>query len=198
MTGSVTKTNPAAIARYENVAALGLGDQWQSPPICAPETRVPVGEYAPAFVLPRCDRGYLGLAELIGRPSVIHFYSGTGASWFEQSACLNALAPTLGVLGVALVGIICAQQAVVADHCKVTLTDFPVLSDWEPRGLVSRLYGFNLNRAAPNLAATYLIDGHGVVRWIRYGVEAADVDSATIIAAARSHLSRQKPLGPTD
>jgi peroxiredoxin len=159
---------------------------------------IPVGEYAPAFVLPRCDSGSLGFAELIGSLSIIHFYSSAVASWSVQSQSLNALAPTLGVLGVTLVGIICAHREVAARHCSEASADFPVLCDWEPIGLVSRLYGFNLTREAPHFPATYLVDSRGVIRWIGFGGPQAGVNSAEIIAAVRMHLARPSPVENCD
>lgn len=162
------------------------------------DSLIPVGEYAPAFVLPRSDSGFLGFAELIGRPSILHFYSGTATSWSAQSRSLSALAPTLGVLGVALVGIMCAHREAADRHRSEASASFPVLCDWEPIGLVSRLYGFNPTREAPDFPATYLIDNRGVIRWIGLGGPQAGANFSEIIAAVRRHLARPSPIDNCD
>ena len=40
-----------------------------------------------------------------------------------------------------------------------------MLSDWHPKGRVSRLYGvYNLERGTP-LRSVFVIDGAGIIRW---------------------------------
>lgn len=158
-----------------------------------------VGEYAPAFVLPRCDGGYFGFAELIGRPSILHFYPSAAASWSRQSACLNALALTLEMLGVRLVGIVCACREIAAYHCNEAQTVFPILCDWEPIGLVSRLYGLNSSRVSPDFPATsYLMDSRGVIKWTSSELPSERGDPTAIINAVKALLSFPAPLESCD
>lgn len=159
---------------------------------------VPLGEYAPAFVLPRSDFGFFGFAELLGTPSVLYFYSGSGDDWQEQSAVLADLSPRLTRLGVALVGIIAAEPLDTSFGRKAFSTTFPLLCDWEPRALVSRLYGFNREKAAPAVAAAYLIDARGVIRWICGANGGHLATGAKILGAVRAHLLRPLPVGPID
>lgn len=163
-----------------------------------PESTIPVGEYAPAFVLPRWDVGSFGFAEFLGKPSVLYFYSGSGGDWPRQSAILADLSPNLDRLGISLVGIVAAEHSAVSLHCKATSTTFPVLIDWEPRALVSRLYGFNRAKAAPVLPATFLIDARGVIRWISGEDHDCSANATEILSAVRSHLLRPFPVGPVD
>lgn len=149
---------------------------------------VHVGDYAPAFVLPRSDKRKIGSADLSGAPFILHFYSGSGKSWPLQSDCLIAIVPTLEILDVALVAVVCADQSQV--RCsEADGNGFPILLDWEPRALVSRIYGFNRERASPQISATYVVDRRGVIRWVAFDGAKGRDDAPTIVNAVRLHLS---------
>lgn len=193
----MTKKNLAAIAEDNGSADL-LADQASAPkPDHAAGAGVPVGEYAPAFVLPGGDRGSFGLANLLGAPFVLHFFSGSEDSWLRQSACLNAIAPTLEIVGVGLVAIVCADRSRVRD-LKTFRSGYPVLLDWEPKALVSRIYGFNYNKASPKMSATYLVDRRGVIQWIAFDRTDGGGGSTIILEAVRQHLSRPSPVDASD
>lgn len=191
----MTKTNLAAIPEPEGIADPVGKNESGSPSTFFSEARVPVGEYAPAFILPHRDGGNLGIVELVGAPFVLLFYSGSGER-LQQTACLDATAPTLGILGVALVGIVCAERGPVRSQFEPAAEGYPVLLDWEP--LVSRLYGFNRDRAAPEISATYLADLRGVVSWVEFDRAKERGDSAIILNAVRFHLSRPSTLDTSD
>ncbi len=193
----MTKANLAAIPEYDGIADLPAEHARAAKPDCLVGAGVPVGEYAPAFVLPRGDKGSFGFAQLLGAPFVLHFYSGSEHSWLQQSACLNAIAPTLEVLGVGLVGIICADQSRLR-HFETYRAGYPVLLDWEPKALVSRIYGFNRNKASPEMSATYLVDRRGVINWIAFDQANGRGDSVIILNAVRLHLSRPSPVDTSD
>jgi peroxiredoxin len=162
------------------------------------ERSVPIGQHTPAFVLPRNDRGMFGSADLIGTPFVLHFYSGSDDSWIEQSACLDAIAPALGMCGVAIVGIVCGEPERVRIHFEAGHGAHLVLLDWEPKALVSRLYGFNHNDASPELSATYLVDHRGIIIWAAFDEAKGLADSLIIANAVRLHLSRPSTVDPSD
>jgi peroxiredoxin len=42
---------------------------------------------------------------------------------------------------------------------------FPLLSDFEPKGEISRRYGAYMDREGESARALFVIDGHGVIRW---------------------------------
>jgi peroxiredoxin len=182
--------------RSEAIPAVDDSLSFKSAPL--PESTIPVGEYAPAFVLPRWDVGFFGFAELLGTPSVLHFYSGPGGDWPQQSAMLADLSLGLACLGVASVGIIAAEPSAISADCKAASTAFPLLCDWEPLAVVSRLYGFNREKAAPEITATFLIDARGVIRWICGDNGNRWTNGREILLAVRAHLLRALPVGPID
>lgn len=178
--------------------AIPCVDDGPSPSsVFLPEGTIPAGDYAPGFVLPRWDKGAFGSVELLGTPSVLHFYSGS-AGWSQQTSALAELHPKLARLGVFLIGIMAAEASVVTAHCEGASPAFPVLCDWEPRAIVSRLYGFNRERAAPVVSATFLIDARGVIRWVQAEVGDRWTSGREILGAVRAHLLRSFPVGPID
>lgn len=193
----MTRANLAASPDYDRFADPVAEHAGDREPDILVEAGVPIGEYAPAFVLPRSDEGKFGSAELIGAPFVLHFYSGSERSWLEQSACLHAIAPTLEMLGVALVGVICADRSRAREFGAIR-GGYPVLLDWEPKALVSRIYGFNHDRASPQISATYLVDRRGVINWIAFDGGKGCDGSPTILNAVRLHLSRPSTVDTSD
>jgi len=175
-------------------AMPGVDDGLTSKSGRLPESTIPVGEYAPAFVLPRWDVGSFGFAELLGTPTVLHFYPGSDTDWPQQSAILADLSPKLGRFGVALVGIIAADRSAISVHCKAESITFPLLRDWEPRALVSRLYGFNREKAAPAIAVTFLVDARGIIRWISAENGYRTASGPEILGGVRAHLLRPSPV----
>lgn len=194
----MTGTNLAAIPRHEGLVDSVLKSESNSPVADSRERRVSIGEYAPAFVLPRNGGGIFGFADLIGAPFVLHFYSGQGDGWIPQSACLDAIAPALGIIGVVIVRIVCAEPACVGRYFEATHPGYPVLLDWEPKALVSRLYGFNLEKISPRLSATYLVDRRGVIIWAAFDMAKGHAGSSVIANAVRLRLSRPSTVDPSD
>jgi peroxiredoxin len=149
----------------------------------AASNSVPTGEYAPAFVLPRWDHGHFGFSDLLGRPALLHFYAGGESAWREQTQSLNRLAALLERLGIGLIGVIAADAASIARHCKTAGMSYPILVDWEPTALVARIYGFHRGSGRPDVAASYLIDSRGVVRWKAFVMQGEKIDIPTFTEA---------------
>ncbi len=60
--------------------------------------------------------------------------------------------------------------------------------------LVSRLYGFNREKAVPAITVTFLIDGRGVFRWISAENGYRTASGPEILGAVRAHLLRPSPV----
>lgn len=191
------KKNLAATPEVKDIVELLPAHATDPKPDRVAGCGVPIGEYAPAFVLPRGGGGSFGFADLLGAPFVLHFYSGSQDSWLRQSACLNTIAPMLEVLGVGLVGIVCADRSRVR-HFESFRSGYPVLLDWEPRALVSRIYGFNGNKESPKMSATRLVDRRGVIQWIAFDRAGGRGGSTVILNAVRQYLSRPSPVNASD
>ena len=133
-----------------------------------PERVLKPGTPAPDFELP-CGSEVgqtISLRSLRGRPVVLAFYP---ADWSpvcgDQLALYNELLPDfdeLGgarVLGISVDGPWCHEAFAAARKYRM-----PLLSDFEPKGAVSRAYGVYRDDGLSD-RALFVIDGDGVIRW---------------------------------
>jgi peroxiredoxin len=152
------------------------------------------GERAPDFSLPNAPNRRVALHELRGRPVVLIFYP---ADWSpdcgDQLALYNELLPEFGAVGAQLIGISCdglwCHQAFAEDR-KLRI---PLLSDFEPKGAVSRVYGVYDDKAGEARRALFLIDAKGVVRWSEVAT-AQTAPGAEGILRALETLARREPI----
>lgn len=124
------------------------------------------GTPAPDFSLHSTPDQSVSLRELRGRPVILAFYP---ADWSpvcgDQMTLYNEVLPDFRdygaeLLGISVDGVWC--HAAFARHKNL---HFPLLSDFEPKGAVSRLYGAYDARAGTSARALFVLDGEGVIRW---------------------------------
>jgi peroxiredoxin len=124
------------------------------------------GQAAPEFALPATPDQKVSLSEFRGENVVLIFYP---ADWSpvcsDELAVFNEILPMLKdyraqILGISVDGPWCHQAFMQARKIK-----FPLLSDFEPKGEVSREYGTYREREGTSERALYVIDGEGKVRW---------------------------------
>lgn len=131
-----------------------------------PETALAAGATAPDFTLPATPDQTVSLRELRGHPVVLVFYP---ADWSpvctDELAVFNQLLPEFQrmnaiVLGVSVDGIWC--HGAFSDSRNL---GFQLLSDFEPKGKVSRDYGVYREKEGTSARATFVIDKDGVITW---------------------------------
>ncbi|HJR63382.1 MAG TPA: redoxin domain-containing protein [Gemmatimonadaceae bacterium] len=124
------------------------------------------GTPAPDFALHATPDQVLRLSELRGRPVILAFYP---ADWSpvcgDQMVLYNEILDEFEehnaqLLGISVDGVWC--HAAFARDRKLR---FPLLSDFEPKGAVSRLYGAYRADDGTSERALFVIDGEGVIRW---------------------------------
>jgi len=124
------------------------------------------GVVAPDFSLHVTPDQTLSLKDLRGRPVILAFYP---ADWSpvcgDQMALYNEILPEFHKFGAELLGISvdgpwCHRAFSEARHLH-----FPLLSDFEPKGMVAQHYG--AYRAAEGVSerALFVIDKEGKVSW---------------------------------
>jgi peroxiredoxin len=103
---------------------------------------LPPGSTAPDFSLLVTPNQKLSLRELLGKPVILAFYP---ADWSpvcgDQMALYNEILPEFTnynatLLGISVDGVWCHAAFAAARHLH-----FPLAADFEPKGLVARLYG---------------------------------------------------------
>jgi peroxiredoxin len=130
-----------------------------------PADALPAGVAAPDFELEGTADEPLSLADFRGAPLIMAFYP---ADWSpvcsDQMALYNQLLPEFQRYGAAIVGISVdskwCHRAFAADRHL----HFPLLSDFEPKGELSRLYGV-YDGNGESKRALFVLDGDGVIRW---------------------------------
>jgi peroxiredoxin len=134
-------------------------EQHRSPPL-AP------GSVAPGFTLPATPDQRVSLAEFRGRPVVLAFYP---EDWSpvcsDQLALYQELLPEFQRFDAELIGISVDGIWSHLAFAKDRNLHFPLLSDFEPKGEVSRAY--NAYRASDGTSerALFVLDADGNVHW---------------------------------
>ena len=124
------------------------------------------GSKAPEFTLPATPDQRVSLADFRGRPVILAFYP---EDWSpvcsDQLALYQELLPEFQrfeaeLIGISVDGIWCHLA-----FAKDRNLHFPLLSDFEPKGEISRTY--NAYRASDGTSerALFVIDGNGDVHW---------------------------------
>jgi len=124
------------------------------------------GTEAPDFTLHRSPDDTVTLSGLRGQPVVLVFYP---ADWSavcgDELNVFNEAVPLLAAHGAELFGIsvdgVWSHRAFVADRGFA----FALLSDFEPKGVVSRRYGAYDFHTGTSTRALFVIDSAGVISW---------------------------------
>jgi peroxiredoxin len=127
---------------------------------------LPTGSHAPAFTLRSTPEQSYSLSDFAGRPLILAFYP---ADWSpvcgDQMALYNEMREEFAeygaqILGISVDGVWCHQAFMRARNIH-----FPLLSDFEPKGEVSRRYGAYVKGEGVSARALFVLDGSGVIRW---------------------------------
>jgi peroxiredoxin len=125
-----------------------------------------IGEQAPDFTLHSTPDQTVSLSQLRGQPVVLAFYP---ADWSpvcgDQMSLYNELLSEFRRFHAAVIGISVDGAWCHAAFALDRKLHFPLLSDFEPKGAVSRLYGVYQSAEGISERALFVIDAEGVVRW---------------------------------
>jgi peroxiredoxin len=124
------------------------------------------GTRAPPFTLRSTPEQSYSLSDFQGRPVVLAFYP---ADWSpvcgDQMTLYNEMREEFArygaqVMGISVDGVWCHKAFAEARRIR-----FPLLSDFEPKGEVSRRYGAYVRQEGFSARALFVIDGNGVIQW---------------------------------
>src|SRR5262245_37237823 len=150
------------------------------------------GAQAPEFTLRTGPKSEESLAQYRGRPVVLVFYP---ADWSpvcsDQLALYNELGGEFARFNAALLpisvdGVWCHAAFGGQRHYH-----FPLLSDFEPKGRVSRSYGVYNETAGPSQRALFVIDRKGVIGWSYLSPDAVNPGADGILSALEALESRR-------
>jgi peroxiredoxin len=121
---------------------------------------------APDFILHSTPDQTVSLQDFRGQPVILAFYP---ADWSpvcsDQMGLYNEVLSEFRrynaeLLGISVDGIWCHLA-----FAKDRKLHFPLLSDFEPKGSVSRAYGAYQHGVGESARALFVIDGQGIIRW---------------------------------
>ena len=127
---------------------------------------LPAGVPAPDFTLQATPDQKVSLADFRGKPVILAFYP---EDWSpvcsDQLALYQELLPEFARFGAELIGISVDGIWCHLAFAKDRNLHFPLLSDFEPKGEISRAY--NAYRASDGTSerALFVIDAAGSIRW---------------------------------
>jgi peroxiredoxin len=150
-------------------------------------TVLAVGTKAPDFTLPTTPDQKVSLSELKGRNVILVFYP---ADWSpvcgDQLALYNELRGQFEDFNASLLAI-----SVDGLWCHLAFEKdrnfhFTLLSDFEPKGEVAKLYGVYRQQDGTTERALFVIDGEGVIRYSYVSPVGVNPGAAGILKALRA------------
>jgi peroxiredoxin len=124
------------------------------------------GTSAPDFELNVTPTDKRKLCDLRGQPVILAFYP---ADWSpvcgDQMALYNEVLDEFREYDAELVGISVDGAWCHAAFARERHLRFPLMSDFEPKGAVSRLYGAYREADGTSERALFVLDRDGVIRW---------------------------------
>jgi peroxiredoxin len=140
-----------------------------------PQAVLPEGAPAPDFTLTSSNGDEVSLSDFRGQPVILAFYP---ADWSpvcgDQMSLYNEVLPLFEEHDAQLLGLSVDGKWSHRAFTESRNLRFPLLSDFEPKGEVARLYGVYDDKKGTSQRALFVIDGEGIIRW-RY-VSPADVN----------------------
>ena len=145
---------------------------------------LPPGARAPEFQLPSGPEQRVSLRDLRGRPVVLAFYP---ADWSpvctDQMGLYAQVLPEFRKFNAELLGISVDSVWSHLAFTKDRRLNFPLLSDFEPKGSVSRSYGAYEASAGESARALFVIDPTGTIRWSLLSPDGVNPGAEGILSA---------------
>ncbi|HEY4734477.1 MAG TPA: redoxin domain-containing protein [Gemmatimonadaceae bacterium] len=124
------------------------------------------GAVAPSFTLSSSPDKSYSLSDFRGKPVVLAFYP---ADWSpvcgDQMALYNEMREEFSTYGAQLLGISVDGVWCHKAFAEARRIYFPLLSDFEPKGEISRRYGVYDDKSGISQRALFVIDPGGVIAW---------------------------------
>src|SRR5688572_20436006 len=152
------------------------------------------GTTAPDFSLKSAPDKTVRLSDFRGKPVVLAFYP---ADWSpvcgDQMALYNEMREEFEELDAQVLGISVDGAWCHAAFAKDRKIRFPLLSDFEPKGAISRAYGAYRADDGVSERALFVLDADGVIRWSHLSPPAVNPGADGIFRALESLGRRDQP-----
>ena len=162
-------------------------------PAAEPQTALAPGTQAPDFTLHSTPDQSVSLSEFRGQPVILAFYP---ADWSpvcgDQMALYNEILPEFERYNAELIGIsvdgVWSHIAFAHDR----KLQFPLLSDFEPKGQTAKTYGVYRAHDGTTERALFVVDASGVIRWSHVSPVGINPGADGILAALESMQQTQE------
>jgi peroxiredoxin len=143
---------------------------------------IEAGSKAPDFSLPDHDGNQVSLADFAGRKLVLVFYPlDFSPVCSDQLSLYQEVLAEIEAQGASLVGISVDSSFCHHAFRKHRNLNMPLLSDFNPKGKVSRAYGAWIDSVDHGNRSLVLIDEEGVVRWSHASPTPLEIPGANLI-----------------
>lgn len=124
------------------------------------------GVKAPDFTLPRSPESKVSLSDFKGKPVLLIFYPAAFSPvCSDEVSQFNESLSEFDDYDVQLIGISADNFWSNMAFAEQRDIQFPVLSDFEPKGEVGRKYGVYNEELGIEQRALFVIDSDGIIRW---------------------------------
>jgi peroxiredoxin len=140
------------------------------------------GSKAPDFSLPDHDGNQVSLSDFAGRKLVLAFYPlDFSPVCTDQLSLYQEVLPEIEAKNASLVGI--SVDSSFAHHAfrKQRNLSMTLLSDFNPKGEVSRAYGAWIEEVDHGNRSLVLVDEEGIVRWSHASPTPLEIPGANLI-----------------
>src|SRR6266436_8165286 len=151
------------------------------------------GKLAPNFSLNSTPDQKVSLKDFRGQPVILAFYPADWSPVCTDQLSLYAMVmPEFKKFNAELLAIsvdnIWSHLAFVKDR----KLNFPVLADFEPKGVVSRKYGAYKEKIGESARALFVVDDKGVIRWSHLSPDGINPGADGILSALEN-LNKAQP-----
>ncbi len=151
------------------------------------------GKKAPSFSLNSTPDQKVALSDFLGQPVILAFYP---ADWSpvctDQLSLYAEVMPEFKKHNAELLAISVDNVWSHLAFAKDRKLNFPVLSDFEPKGITSRKYGAFNSKVGESERALFVIDDKGIVRWSHLSPDGVNPGADGILSALEGLKSKQQ------
>jgi len=142
------------------------------------------GKLAPNFSLNSTPDQKVSLNDFRGQPVVLAFYPADWSPVCTDQLSLYAMVmPEFKKFNAELLAISVDNIWSHLAFAKDRKLNFPVLADFEPKGVVSRKYGAYKEKIGESARALFVIDDKGIIRWSHLSPDGINPGADGILSA---------------
>lgn len=158
---------------------------------------LPIGTQAPEFSLHTTPDQRVSLSDFRGQPVVLVFYPADFSPVCgDQVALYNEMLDEFSSSGAQILGISVDGAWCHLAFSKHRNLHFPLLSDFEPKGEVSRKYGAYHDDIGESSRALFVVDAAGIIRWNHLSPDGVNPGADGILRALDALTPEQRGAAP--